>query len=180
MIETATMPHMPAPSAADSAPDATDLFRTLEDRPIATAASPTATLILVRGRLIGFDAAGQPVVALPTVFPSCAVTAGTTVDLPADAAAGTELLVAVDPHDTHSAVVTGIIRAPESASTAPAWAATVDGRRVDIAAKDELVLRCGNASITLTAAGKVVIQGRYVLSRSTGPNKIKGAVIDIN
>jgi len=42
------------------------------------------------------------------------------------------------------------------------------------------VLRCGDASITLTRAGKVVIQGNYILSRSSGYNKIKGAAIDIN
>ncbi len=43
-----------------------------------------------------------------------------------------------------------------------------------VSAKDELVLRCGKASITLTRAGKVLIQGSYVSSRSTGVNRVKG------
>ena len=40
--------------------------------------------------------------------------------------------------------------------------------------------RCGDASITLTRAGKVIIKGNYILSRSSGYNKIKGAAVDIN
>ena len=56
----------------------------------------------------------------------------------------------------------------------------VDGDRQVIEAEREIVLRCGDASITLTRAGKVIIQGNYILSRSTGHNKIKGAAIDIN
>jgi hypothetical protein len=42
------------------------------------------------------------------------------------------------------------------------------------------VLRCGKASITLTSAGKVLIRGTYVLSRSSGVNKIKGGSIQLN
>jgi hypothetical protein len=49
-----------------------------------------------------------------------------------------------------------------------------------VSAEREIVLRCGDASITLTRAGKVIIKGRYVVSRSTGYNKIKGATVDIN
>ena len=55
-----------------------------------------------------------------------------------------------------------------------------DGQRVIISAKDQIVLRCGKASITLTQAGKVLIQGSYVLSQSTGTNRIKGGSVDIN
>ena len=49
-----------------------------------------------------------------------------------------------------------------------------------IEADREVVLRCGDASITLTRAGKVIIKGSYILSRSSGYNKIKGAAIDLN
>ena len=41
-------------------------------------------------------------------------------------------------------------------------------------------MRCGEASITLTRAGKVLIRGAYVLSRSSGANRIKGAAVEIN
>ena len=49
-----------------------------------------------------------------------------------------------------------------------------------ITAKDRLVLRCGKASITLTRAGKVLIEGAYVLSRSTGVNRVKGGTVQLN
>ncbi len=57
---------------------------------------------------------------------------------------------------------------------------TADGETCILQAKREIQLRCGDASITLTRAGKVIIKGQYVLSRSKGANKIKGAYIDIN
>jgi hypothetical protein len=62
----------------------------------------------------------------------------------------------------------------------PGVAISVDGERHLIEAEREIVLRCGDASITLTRAGKVIIKGNYILSRSSGYNKIKGAAIDIN
>ena len=36
------------------------------------------------------------------------------------------------------------------------------------------------ASITLTKAGKVLIEGSYLLSRSTGVNRIKGGSVQLN
>ncbi len=58
--------------------------------------------------------------------------------------------------------------------------ATVDGKRITFEAQDEIVLRCGKASITLTRAGKVLIRGAYILSRSSGANRVKGASVEIN
>jgi hypothetical protein len=56
----------------------------------------------------------------------------------------------------------------------------VDGRRVTFDAKEEIVLRCGKASITLTRTGKVLIRGVHLLSRSSGVNRIKGGSVQIN
>jgi len=47
-------------------------------------------------------------------------------------------------------------------------------------AKQEIVLECGRASITLTSAGKVLIRGAYLSSRSSGVHRIKGASVEIN
>jgi hypothetical protein len=55
-----------------------------------------------------------------------------------------------------------------------------DGDRLVVTAEREVVLRCGDASITLTRAGKVLIKGNYVVSRSTGMNRIKGGAVQIN
>jgi hypothetical protein len=56
----------------------------------------------------------------------------------------------------------------------------VDGRRITFDAREEIVLRCGKSSITLTKAGKVLIRGAYLLSRSSGVNRIKGGSVQIN
>jgi len=55
-----------------------------------------------------------------------------------------------------------------------------DGERLVVTAKEQIVLRCGKASITLTKAGKVLIQGAYVSSRSSGVNRIKGGSVQLN
>ncbi len=57
---------------------------------------------------------------------------------------------------------------------------TIDGRQVTFNAQEEIVLRCGRASITLTRAGKIIIKGAYLLSRSSGVNRIKGGSVQIN
>ena len=57
---------------------------------------------------------------------------------------------------------------------------TVDGKRISFNALEEVVLRCGAASITLTSEGRVIIRGAHVVSRSTGANKIKGGSVQIN
>jgi len=56
----------------------------------------------------------------------------------------------------------------------------VDGDAMVLEAERELVLRCGRSSITLTRAGKVLIRGAYLLSRSSGVNRIKGGSVQIN
>ena len=57
---------------------------------------------------------------------------------------------------------------------------TIDGRRVTFDAKEQIELRCGKSSIILTRAGKVLIHGAYLLSRSTGANRIKGGSVQLN
>ncbi len=49
-----------------------------------------------------------------------------------------------------------------------------------IEGKEMVVIKCGRASITLTAAGEVLIRGAYVSSRSSGVNRLKGGSVHIN
>ena len=56
----------------------------------------------------------------------------------------------------------------------------LDGRRVVLDGKDEVVLRCGKASITLRRNGKIVIRGTYLVSRAEGTNRIRGGSVQIN
>lgn len=58
--------------------------------------------------------------------------------------------------------------------------AILDGKRVVLRADEEVVLQCGEASITLTRAGKILIEGEYISNNSRGANKIKGGSIQLN
>lgn len=51
---------------------------------------------------------------------------------------------------------------------------------ITFTALDKIILTCGKASITLTRAGKIIIRGKYILSRSSGVNSIKGGSVQIN
>lgn len=56
----------------------------------------------------------------------------------------------------------------------------VDGKKVVLEAEDKVVLKCGDASITLNKSGKISIRGKYILNRSTGVNRILGGSVQIN
>ena len=93
-----------------------------------------------------------------------------------------------EPEAPSSPPVTEVeVASPSAPDTLPAPAVTqrgqtvtVDGQRVVLNGAKQVELRCGEASIVLTAAGKILIRGTYVLSRSSGANRIKGAFVDIN
>ena len=55
-----------------------------------------------------------------------------------------------------------------------------DGERFVVSAKEQIVLRCGKASLTLTRDGKVLIQGAYLSSRSSGVLRLKAGSVQIN
>lgn len=58
--------------------------------------------------------------------------------------------------------------------------AVVDGRKVVLEAKEEIVLHCGQSFITLKKDGKIVVKGTQIVSRASRTNKIKGAAVRIN
>jgi hypothetical protein len=118
------------------------------------------------GTLVDFadNSLGRPVAARTT----------TTLD---PSAVGAEVVLLFEAGDSARPLVVGVVRPPD---TVPAVPAELDGERVLLTADREIVLRCGEASITLTRAGKVLIRGTYVLTRSSGANRIKGASVEIN
>lgn len=67
-----------------------------------------------------------------------------------------------------------------SESSTPIETLRVDGKRVLIEGQDEIVLTCGDSSITLTKAGKILIRGKYLVSRSSGVNRILGGSVQVN
>ena len=76
-------------------------------------------------------------------------------------------------------VILGVLRDADS-ERPEAVVVESDGERTILSARQQLVLRCGKACITLTRAGKVLIEGSYILSRSTGANRIKGGSVQLN
>jgi len=69
---------------------------------------------------------------------------------------------------------------PQPAAPRQPAEAHVDGKRVVIEGQDEIVLKCGEASITLRRNGKVIVKGTYLESRATGTHRIKGGSVEIN
>jgi hypothetical protein len=100
------------------------------------------------------------------------------------------VVVSFENGDLRRPIILGVLWQPIERSTSslasrpdperPPVAAEVDGDRLVFAAGKEVVLRCGEASITLTRSGKVLIRGTYLLSRSSGVNRIKGGSVQIN
>ncbi|MCP4324581.1 MAG: hypothetical protein GY951_11345 [Psychromonas sp.] len=56
----------------------------------------------------------------------------------------------------------------------------VEGNKVTFEAQEEMVFKCGDSSITLTKAGKIMIRGKYLLNRSSGVNRIMGGSVQVN
>ncbi|MFP2907952.1 DUF6484 domain-containing protein [Pyxidicoccus sp. 3LFB2] len=83
-------------------------------------------------------------------------------------------------HEPSSTPLLDALLAPEPAPPRLPAEARVDGRRVVLEGQDEVVLQCGEASITLRRNGKIVIQGATVETRARGAHRIKAGTVDIN
>lgn len=146
----------------------------------------TAVII---GKVVEFSDGGEPLVDFssnPSQFP---LLAKSTVKLgPNDL--GAEVILLFETGDIRKPIVIGVIQTPKTIATKtqnlmPGQQRSVasvecDGEKVVVSAEKEIVLRCGEASITLTRAGKIVLKGTYVVSRSSGVNRIKGGSVQIN
>jgi hypothetical protein len=122
----------------------------------------------------GLDSAGRFQIMLPDAEQPAA--ALSTVALAADDA-GAAVVVAFDTRDGSTPIIIGRL---EHCGPAAAAAKQPASERLVFKAEREIELRCGDASIVLTRAGKVLIKGNFVLTRSRGANKIKGAYVAIN
>jgi Domain of unknown function (DUF6484) len=135
------------------------------------------------GELIALaDGGNTALVRYPGQTGEQALAARTTVDLHSRHI-GQAVLLMFEQGDSTRPIVTGVVRGQAGWPLAdpPAQVEVdVDGQRMIVSAKEQLVLRCGKASITLTKAGKVLIDGTYVLNRSSGVNRIKGGSVQLN
>jgi hypothetical protein len=155
--------------------------RTPQREPTHDASAPILGVRI--GTLVGLTHDGcTPLVMYSGQPDSAALPARATLDL-YGAHIGREVVLMFEDGEPRRRIVMACL------TQKPAWPLTerpgqvevdADGERLVVSAKDELVLRCGKASITLTKAGKVLIQGAYVSSRSSGVNRIKGGSVQLN
>lgn len=147
-----------------------------------SAAPPRTMNGIYRGILSEIDpASGLIRIVIAGLFGMKAVSARSIVPLSKEKI-GEEVLVAFEAGDPRSPYIIGSLWQPEQSPEAspPPIEVKVDGEQVFIEGKKEVVLKCGKASITLTRAGKVLIRGSYILSRSSGVNRVKGGSVQIN
>ncbi len=102
--------------------------------------------------------------------------------LRAAAASGADVIVALADGDAARPVILGILADPATAAAEleSETCVEIDGKRLALTGREEVTLRCGKASVTLTKAGKIIVRGTYLLSRSSGVNRIKGGSVQIN
>lgn len=147
-----------------------------------TATQPASMVGVYRGMVsdVALDS-GMIRVVIPTVFGMEPVTARSVVPLSKERIGG-EVVIAFEAGDPQSPYIIGALWNPDlpPVVTQPSVEAKVDGEQVVIEGKREIVLKCGEASITLTRAGKILLRGKYLMSRSSGVNRIKGGSVQIN
>jgi hypothetical protein len=100
---------------------------------------------------------------------------------------GSEVLVLFEGGDPESPIAIAVLHSAGSERIEPdveikhtPLHSIVDDEQVILNAKRKIELRCGKGSITITPDGKIVLRGTHLLSRSSGPLRIKGGHVDIN
>ncbi|MEB4590847.1 DUF6484 domain-containing protein [Candidatus Thiothrix sp. Deng01] len=138
---------------------------------------------VVIGVLVGLDANRQPLVVFPANPQESAVPARSTALLET-ADIGKEVALLFEQGDPRYPLVIGRIQKPETSPPPVAPESPVevelDDEHLVLSARQSITLKCGKASITLTKAGKVLLRGTYLLSRSSGVNRIKGGSVQLN
>jgi len=91
------------------------------------------------------------------------------------------IIVGLLPPEPGAVLLGTLLQSPGAAPTpAKPTEARVDGKRVVLEGDQEVVLRCGDASITLHRDGKLVLRGAYIETTATGLNRIRGGSVKIN
>jgi hypothetical protein len=136
----------------------------------------------IRGVLADLNPDGEPMVDFVHNPSGKPVLASSTVAVELGDI-GKEAVIVLEDGDPARPIVLGMIRPARSAnqdSDRTNHEIQLNCKKFGISADQEIILECGGASITLTRAGKVLIRGKYLLSRSSGVNRIKGGSVQIN
>lgn len=133
---------------------------------------------LIVGRVASLLESGQPLVDFPGNTTGALVPARSLVSVVATTVGG-EVALSFEDGDPSLPIIVGILQSHEPIPVSN-HEVKLDDESLVLSAKKEVVIQCGKSSITLTSAGKVLIRGAYLLSRSSGVNRIKGGSVQIN
>jgi hypothetical protein len=131
---------------------------------------------VVIGTVAAVDDAGKVTVSYPGCPMEEGVEARMTITV-TQASVGREVALMFEAGDLAKPIVMGFLIHPE---TQPRPQVQADGDKIELSAAKEITLRCGEASITLTKAGKILLRGAYISSRSSGVQRIRGGSVQIN
>lgn len=161
-----------------TSPDAADLLDPLLHGSSARSLGAVVTV----GKVVALSEEGVPLVLYPGQPQTAAMLARSVVDVNA-AHIGKQAVLLFENADREKPIIVGLLR------NVPGWPAdkkpanvevAADGEGLMVSASERLVLRCGKASITLTRAGKVIIEGAYVSAHSSGVVRLKGGAVQLN
>lgn len=167
-----------AAAVGESAEDFDRLIRADRLGPVGVPSSAAAGVVV--GTLVAMRDEGRTPLITYAGVPDEALEARSAVDL-AGADIGADVVLAFEGGDPRKPVVLGRVRGSTDASALSDRAeVTTDGERLVVTAKQGLVLRCGKASITLSADGRIVVRGTQVVSHASGLNRIRGGSVQLN
>jgi hypothetical protein len=161
----------------------------IQDRESLDVCSMTAPLV---GRIVSVAADGRASVIFPgAVAPTAARCAVPDVTVSSvDDLVDANVLLLFEGGDPARPIIVGFVRerlwttaaGPEARRPSPEGPAPSGARTAHVVIEGDraVVLRCGPASITLTADGRIVIKGTTLTSRASETNKVRGAVVLIN
>lgn len=152
----------------------------------APAVAETGEQALQIGSLVGLDEQARPLVRVHSSAAPEPVVARCTVARPAALELPLPVLLFLEDGDAARPIIVGFVTDTFAAAQpllemhARPTGATLDGKRLQFEASEQVVLKCGKGSITMQADGRVVIKGTEIVSRASGGNKIRGASVSIN
>jgi hypothetical protein len=144
------------------------------------------------GRIVSIDPQGRPLVSFKGggMIPVKARVA-TSDPQPADTDLRDDpsVLLMFEDGDPAQPIIIGFVREtfpvrapakPAAVIPDPTRTVELNGKTLIFEGQEEIVLRCGQGSLTIRANGQIVVKGTRLVSRASETNKIRGASVQIN